>query len=603
MNFVFKQLPQGDNQWLISNPSGMYVPTVSDTVEDHPHFQEWGPDVNKYLGRDIYWNKGNHKQEFLLNLTSKFWDLYRPFKVIPNQVYTITCDIKLGTSSNCCVWVLESSQWMLISGQCFDKNNNLSTDHFTTITLEFMSTTTETVHIHIGGHDKFLPLQSEGTVFIKDFKVIGIEKTVNFTSFQPMHGSFICTSDKPSDIGIIKLDDIEKFPNDLNVYPVVITSVEFEYCRSLFFISKKVIELVNKDKLKLLLLCSFEPLYTDIIKIHYQIAWIAHLVHLKKLDNIIIGCSDFSLPQKIEYYHNVIENHDYLESKEIFINNDNNHTIIDKRINNTLKSPINFLDCNIYAYITPKLLQPVSDINWLDIYSKNLNKPYLFLYLNNRVTWYRYGLYKYFSYKNLLKHSLHSWSNYIEIIGEDPINELQNFINCEKSFNVIQFMDYLSKNPNIENTRIADDEANLKGAAFEQGIRVNLNWISNTYFSVVTETGPPRNQITEKVYKLIYCCHPFILYGPKNHLKKLGDYGFKTFPELFDESYDLMEDNVNKIEFIGEQVNFYTTDEGKKKLEQVIPTILKKLEFNRNHLLSLNIDDVWKSIENLYKND
>jgi hypothetical protein len=44
--------------------------------------------------------------------------------------------------------------------------------------------------------------------------------------------------------------------------------------------------------------------------------------------------------------------------------------------------------------------------------------------------------------------------------------------------------------------------------------------------------------ITEKTYKPIYMCQPFIIFGNPHSLKKLKEYGFKTFDKWWDESYD-----------------------------------------------------------------
>jgi hypothetical protein len=72
---------------------------------------------------------------------------------------------------------------------------------------------------------------------------------------------------------------------------------------------------------------------------------------------------------------------------------------------------------------------------------------------------------------------------------------------------------------------------------------------------------------------------------------------------MFDESYDLMTESFEKYNFISNQIKFYTTDEGKKKLERLLPILRSTLEYNRNHLLSLSSNDVWNSLKDLYKNN
>jgi hypothetical protein len=61
-----------------------------------------------------------------------------------------------------------------------------------------------------------------------------------------------------------------------------------------------------------------------------------------------------------------------------------------------------------------------------------------------------------------------------------------------------------------------------------------------TFVNIVTETLWDNKSIffTEKIYKPMYMCQPFILFGNPNSLKKLKEYGFKTFDKWWDESYD-----------------------------------------------------------------
>lgn len=63
----------------------------------------------------------------------------------------------------------------------------------------------------------------------------------------------------------------------------------------------------------------------------------------------------------------------------------------------------------------------------------------------------------------------------------------------------------------------------------------------DSWYSVVTETEISHDSIflTEKTYKPILNLHPFIIWGNPSSLKYLRSIGYKTFPNMFDESYDL----------------------------------------------------------------
>ena len=79
----------------------------------------------------------------------------------------------------------------------------------------------------------------------------------------------------------------------------------------------------------------------------------------------------------------------------------------------------------------------------------------------------------------------------------------------------------------------------------QTGDSININAHLNTFVNVITETltQPDIVFITEKTYKSIYTCQPFIIVGNTYSLKKLKQLGFKTFDKWWDESYD------NEIDF------------------------------------------------------
>ena len=67
---------------------------------------------------------------------------------------------------------------------------------------------------------------------------------------------------------------------------------------------------------------------------------------------------------------------------------------------------------------------------------------------------------------------------------------------------------------------------------------------SKSFVQVVTETCylGAKNHLTEKIFKPIVLKQPFIIVGNRGSLEYLKKYGFKTFESVFDESYDLVDD-------------------------------------------------------------
>ena len=69
-----------------------------------------------------------------------------------------------------------------------------------------------------------------------------------------------------------------------------------------------------------------------------------------------------------------------------------------------------------------------------------------------------------------------------------------------------------------------------------------INLVLETHINV----DMARVTLTEKIYKPIIFQKPFILYGLQGALKILRDQGFKTFHDIWDESYDDIEDDSQR---------------------------------------------------------
>ena len=83
------------------------------------------------------------------------------------------------------------------------------------------------------------------------------------------------------------------------------------------------------------------------------------------------------------------------------------------------------------------------------------------------------------------------------------------------------------------------------------------DWYNQTVFTLIVEYSYRQHHnkinpvfITEKTFKPIMYGHPFLLYGSTHSLKKLKDWGFETYNNWFDESYDDITDLHKKIEHI-----------------------------------------------------
>jgi uncharacterized protein YggL (DUF469 family) len=66
----------------------------------------------------------------------------------------------------------------------------------------------------------------------------------------------------------------------------------------------------------------------------------------------------------------------------------------------------------------------------------------------------------------------------------------------------------------------------------------------DTYFSVITETiyDYPYTFRTEKIWKPMIMCHPFVAAANRGYYRDLHSAGFQTFGHLIDESFDQIDD-------------------------------------------------------------
>lgn len=120
-----------------------------------------------------------------------------------------------------------------------------------------------------------------------------------------------------------------------------------------------------------------------------------------------------------------------------------------------------------------------------------------------------------------------------------------------------------------------------------------------SYFSLITEGSLDSRFITEKTYKAIYNLHPFIIIGPFKFLELLKEKGYKTFPELFDESYDNEKDHIKRILMVIDQVEKFVNLSKKEKQEK-FELIKEKLLFNKSiYLQNANNNDVCKIFEQI----
>lgn len=108
-----------------------------------------------------------------------------------------------------------------------------------------------------------------------------------------------------------------------------------------------------------------------------------------------------------------------------------------------------------------------------------------------------------------------------------------------------------------------------------------------TEIEVVLETlfDDLRLHLTEKTLRPIAMGQPFILAGTYGSLKYLREYGFKTFEDCWDESYDMMTDSLERMNKIVQIIEDITVMP-KVKRDLMLERAREIADYNKKHFFS-----------------
>ena len=111
-----------------------------------------------------------------------------------------------------------------------------------------------------------------------------------------------------------------------------------------------------------------------------------------------------------------------------------------------------------------------------------------------------------------------------------------------------------------------------------------------------------RQHLTEKTFKPIAMGMPFVLSAPAHSLSYIRSYGFKTFSDVWDESYDLIEDDYERNRILCtllKQLDKLTIQQKQQMFEKCIPII----EHNWNHFYNGDFEKVlWTELTTMLHN-
>jgi len=192
--------------------------------------------------------------------------------------------------------------------------------------------------------------------------------------------------------------------------------------------------------------------------------------------------------------------------------------------------------------------------------SKGYYRQFKYCSHNNNIKDHRVELLLFLIKNNLLDDGVTTWFG-----GEEPKAQGAGELDFTK-FNSVSrgIVDY-SKEYGKESVEFANKFIPNSYDSKEEGFFTFLNLIPyfNSYFNIITETSwgpgydfevPQKIHLTEKVWKPISTFQPFILISTKNNLKKLREWGFRTFGDFIDESYDELDTYEERIKIINKEI-------------------------------------------------
>ena len=142
------------------------------------------------------------------------------------------------------------------------------------------------------------------------------------------------------------------------------------------------------------------------------------------------------------------------------------------------------------------------------------------------------------------------------------------------------------------------DLTQIAGFGFE-----NKDIYLNTYLSIVTESiyfqednNFPSGYLSEKIWKPIGHCQPFILAGPSESLKHIRErFGYKTFHPYIDESYDMENDDLKRLQMIQIEIEKFT-NKTKEEKDEFLNNVKDICVYNQNLFLQY-AKNSWKSLQ------
>jgi hypothetical protein len=124
---------------------------------------------------------------------------------------------------------------------------------------------------------------------------------------------------------------------------------------------------------------------------------------------------------------------------------------------------------------------------------------------------------------------------------------------------------------------------------------------SLVYVPTETVYSGRRLHITEKTFKAIALEMPFVLVAPAGSLEYMRSYGFKTFSDVFDESYDEETDDIQRIEKITKLLKELDNVSVRER-QHIHRACLSAVEYNYEHFYGPGLEKIlWQELQDMLR--
>lgn len=114
---------------------------------------------------------------------------------------------------------------------------------------------------------------------------------------------------------------------------------------------------------------------------------------------------------------------------------------------------------------------------------------------------------------------------------------------------------------------------------------------NNSAYSIVTETHTENNWsfFTEKIARPMLAHRLFIVFSGKHYLRRIKQFGYKTFDNVIDESYDEIDDEDLRWQMAADQIKYLCSQRQDEIIKKIFPILRHNFELAYKQSFSQDI--------------